>query len=308
MRLVTYLSDESSRLGAWIDPYVLDVQGATSHVLAGTAESELVSNTCQSMLSLLQAGDEALDALLSFVNEVIRDSKKSSEILVNLGVLIPIDNVQLLAPLPMPGKVICVAGNYPSPGINQEPDYPIIFLKPSSSVTGPGMPIWLSDMTQNVAIEVELSLVINKTARHISQDDALSYVAGYILANDIGDRDLEKRTSQWTSGKMFDSFTPMGPWLVTKDELPDPNSLQMTSLVNGIVVQKGSTSQMFFNGAELVSILSDLTTLYPGDVILTGSTKTMDGEPNPMIALSPGNTVTIKIEGLGELTNPVMKE
>jgi acylpyruvate hydrolase len=308
MRLVTYLSDESSRLGAWIDPYVLDVQGATSHVLAGTAESELVSNTCQSMLSLLQAGDEALDALLSFVNEVIRDSKKSSEILVNLGVLIPIDNVQLLAPLPMPGKVICVAGNFPSPGINQTPDSPIIFLKPSSSVTGPGMPIWLSDMTQNVAIEVELSLVINKTARHISQDDALSYVAGYILANDIGDRDLEKRTSQWTSGKMFDSFTPMGPWLVTKDELPDPNSLQMTSLVNGIVVQKGSTSQMFFNGAELVSILSDLTTLYPGDVILTGSTKTMDGEPNPMIALSPGNTVTIKIEGLGELTNPVMKE
>ena len=308
MRLVTYLSDESSRLGAWIDPYVLDVQGATSHVLAGTAESELVSNTCQSMLSLLQAGDEALDALLSFVNEVIRDSKKSSEILVNLGVLIPIDNVQLLAPLPMPGKVICVAGNYPSPGINQKPDYPIIFLKPSSSVTGPGMPIWLSYMTQNVAIEVELSLVINKTARHISQDDALSYVAGYILANDIGDRDLEKRTSQWTSGKMFDSFTPMGPWLVTKDELPDPNSLQMTSLVNGIVVQKGSTSQMFFNGAELVSILSDLTTLYPGDVILTGSTKTMDGEPNPAIALSPGDTVTIKIEGLDELTNPVMKE
>lgn len=308
MRLVTYSTDHSPRLGAWMDSYVLDLQGAASHILASSAESELVATTSQSMLSLLQAGDEALVALGSFVDRIALSSKKSWENLVKLGILIPIKDVQLLAPLPAPGKVICVAGNYPSPGVDQKPDYPIIFLKPSSSVTGPGMPIILSNLTQNVAIEVELALVINKTARHVSQDDALDYIAGYILANDIGDRDLEKRTSQWTSGKMFDSFTPMGPWLVTKNELPDPNSLPMTSMVNEVVVQKGSTSQMFFNCAELVSLLSDLTTLYPGDVILTGSTKIMGDQPNPAIALTPGDTVTIKIEGLGELSNPVTKE
>ena len=170
------------------------------------------------------------------------------------------------------------------------------------------MPIFLTDMTQNVAIEVELALVINKPARHINVNDALSCVAGYILANDIGDRDLEKRTSQWTSGKMFDSFTPMGPWLITKDEIPDPNALEMTSLVNGKVVQKGNTSEMFFNCSELISILSDLTTLYPGDVILTGSTKSMDGIANPTVSLTPGDTVSINIEGLGVLSNPVIKE
>ncbi len=308
MRLVTYLSRGVSRLGAWIDPYVLDIQGAVSHVLGEKDKGKLVASTCQSMLSLLQAKGEEWDTLRSVVSKVSQEATHNKENLADLGIFIPSDNVKLLAPLPTPGKVICVAGNYPSPGVDQKPEYPIIFLKPSSSVTGLGMPIVLSDLTQNVAIEVELALVINKPARHISVEEALSCVAGYILANDIGDRDLEKRTSQWTSGKMFDSFTPMGPWLVTKDELPDPNALQMISLVNGAAVQKGNTSQMFFSCAELISILSDLTTLVPGDVILTGSTKCMDGLPNPAIALSPGDTVTINIEGLGELTNPVIKE
>jgi len=308
MRLVTYSTDHSPHLGAWLDPYILDMKGAVIHLLGEAGRSEMIISACHSLLDLLKAGAEAWEIVRSTVEKVSQDINRYRHELIALGILIPIKDVQLLAPLPAPGKVICVAGNYPSPGVDQKPDYPIIFLKPSSSVTGLGMPIILTNLTQNVAIEVELALVINKTARHTSQDDALDYVAGYILANDIGDRDLEKRTSQWTSGKMFDSFTPMGPWLVTKDELPDPNSLQMTSLVNDVVVQKGSTSQMFFNCAELVSLLSNLTTLYPGDVILTGSTKIMGDQPNPTIALTPGDTVTIKIEGLGELSNPVVKE
>ena len=308
MRLVTYSSDESPRLGAWIDPYVLDIKGAVIHLLGEAGRSEMIISACQSLLNLLQAGDEAWEVMRSTVGKVSRDIGGYRQELIALGILRPIKSVQLLPPLPTPGKVICVAGNYPSLGADKKPDHPTIFLKPSSSVTSPGMPIVLSDLTRNVAIEVELALVISQKTRHISVEHALSCVAGYILANDIGDRELEKRTSQWTSGKMFDSFTPMGPWLVTKDEIPDPNTLQMTSLVNGKVVQKGNTSEMFFNCSELVSILSDLTTLYPGDVILTGSTKIMDGKPNPIVSLTPGDTVTIKIEGLGELTNPVVKE
>ena len=308
MRLVTYSSDESPRLGAWINPYVLDIKGAVIHLLGEAGRSEMIISACQSLLNLLQAGDEAWEVMRSTVGKVSRDIGGYRQELIALGILRPIKSVQLLPPLPTPGKVICVAGNYPSLGADKKPDHPTIFLKPSSSVTGPGMPIILSDLTRNVAIEVELALVISQKTRHISVEHALSCVAGYILANDIGDRELEKRTSQWTSGKMFDSFTPMGPWLVTKDEIPDPNSLEMTSLVNGKVVQKGNTSEMFFNCSQLISILSDLTTLYPGDVILTGSTKCMDGKPNPTVSLTPGDTVSINIEGLGVLSNPVIKE
>jgi acylpyruvate hydrolase len=234
--------------------------------------------------------------------------KNAAQSLVAEGVLLPSDQVHLMAPLPVPGKVICAAGNYPSAAADKKPDYPIIFLKPSSTVTGPGMPIYLSKLTQNVAYEVELALVISKLAWHVPPEEALHCIGGYLLANDVGDRDLEKRTSQWTSGKMFDSFTPMGPWLVTKDEIPYPGEREMLTTVNGEVVQKGSTAEMFFDPAQLVSILSDLTTLRPGDVILTGSPKMMDGQPNPVIALAPGDSVTISIDGLGQLTNPVQKE
>ena len=161
---------------------------------------------------------------------------------------------------------------------------------------------------ESVAYEVELAVVIGKRGRNLSSKDALSVVAGYTLANDLGDRLLEKRTSQWTSGKMFDTFTPMGPYLVTPDELPDPGNLEMFTRVNDQVVQRGNTSQMFFDVPQLVSYLSTLTTLEPGDVILTGSPKLMDGEPNPLVKLKPGDVVEVNIEQLSSLVNPVINE
>lgn len=308
MKLVTYSRQAQSRLGVWLPPYVLDLQSAGVYVLGESSESERFSDVCYSMMNLLKSWDGHWKTVSAVANRVQHDSTKNHEEFLSKGILIPIENVQLQAPLPAPGKVICVAGNFPAPGVGKKPEYPVIFLKPSSTVTGPGMPVWLSDITKDVAIEVELAIVISKTTRHVSIEESFSYIAGYILANDIGDRILEQRTSQWTSGKMFDSFTPMGPWLVTKDEIGFEDSLEMLSLVNGKVVQKGSTSEMFFKVPELVSILSDLTTLQPGDVILTGSTKCMGDDPNPLVALSAGDTVSIKIDGLGELTNPVLKE
>ena len=307
MKLVTYSRQAQSRLGVWCPPYVLDLQSAGAHVLGETSERERFSDVC-SMMNLLKSWDKHWKIVADVADKIQQDLTSDQEAFEKKGILIPIENVQLQAPLPAPGKVICVAGNFPAPGASEKPEYPVIFLKPSSTVIGPGMPVWLADITKDVAIEVELAIVISKTARHVSIGESFSHIAGYILANDIGDRILEQRTSQWTSGKMFDSFTPMGPWLVTKDEIGFEDSLEMLSLVNGEVVQKGSTSEMFFKVPELVSILSDLTTLRPGDVILTGSTKCMGDDSNPLVALSAGDTVSIKIDGLGELTNPVLKE
>ena len=170
------------------------------------------------------------------------------------------------------------------------------------------MPIWLTEMTTNVGYEVELAVIIAKRAHQVGIMEALSCIGGYTLANDVGDRNLEKRTSQWTSGKMFDSFTPLGPALLTPDELPDFHALKMETWVNDRQVQKGTLGEMFFPPDYLVSYISHLTTLEPGDIILTGSPKLMDGELAPAVALKAGDTVRITIDGLGELSNPVKDE
>jgi 2-keto-4-pentenoate hydratase/2-oxohepta-3-ene-1,7-dioic acid hydratase in catechol pathway len=308
MRLVSYQKEELHRLGIFIEGFIIDAQTASCFVLGESPEGRRLLTACEGMSSLLLAEDEVWQRLRDIVDEIKSRLNIDQDFLISKGVLVPSDEVVLLAPVQNPGKVICAAGNFPGPGPAVKPDFPIFFLKPSSGITAAGMPIWISVLTKSVAYEVELAIVIGKCARKVAPTDALDYVAGYTLANDVGDRLLEKRTSQWTSGKMFDSFTPMGPWLVTRDEILQPNNLAMSTIVNGQLVQKGSTADMFFSIPELISILSDLTTLQPGDLILTGSTKHMNGQPNPVVALKPGDSVTIKIDGLGELTNPVEME
>jgi acylpyruvate hydrolase len=129
-----------------------------------------------------------------------------------------------------------------------------------------------------------------------------------MVANDLGDRDLEKRASQWTTGKMMDSFTPLGPALVTCDELPEPGRLSLHTLLNGKMVQQGNTADMYFDVPYLISYISSLTTLLPGDIILTGSPKMMGTVPAPSIALRPGDLIEVEIDGLGRLSNPVIEE
>jgi acylpyruvate hydrolase len=308
MRLVSYSIKSIARLGAVLDGYVVDIKRALQFFGSNETEVTYLGDVYQNMMSLLQAGDDAWRVLHDTFQLASESYLNITEDLVHQEILIPNQKVKFSTPLPTPGKVICIAGNYPSHENNQKPDYPTVFLKPSSTITGPGMPVFLSDITQDVVVEVELGLVINRKTRHVSEKDALSSIAGYFLANDIGDRLLEKRSSQWTSGKMFDTFTPIGPWIVTKDEFPSTKNLEMTTLLNGIVIQKGNTSDMFFNVEEVISYLSDLTTLQPGDIILTGSPKLIGKNPNPSVTLSEGDTIAIKIDGLGELVNPVQKE
>ena len=151
----------------------------------------------------------------------------------------------ILAPIPRPGKVICIAGNYPAPNKLEKPDFPIVFLKPSGGVIGNQHSVIIPKAAESVAYEVELAVVIGKRSRNLTPQETLSVIAGYTIANDLGDRLLEKRTSQWTSGKMFDTFTPMGPILITPDELNNTSNLAIFTKVNDRIVQKGNTSNVF---------------------------------------------------------------
>jgi 2-keto-4-pentenoate hydratase/2-oxohepta-3-ene-1,7-dioic acid hydratase in catechol pathway len=150
--------------------------------------------------------------------------------------------------------------------------------------------------------------VIGSRAKHLAPEKALSCVAGYTMANDLGASDLEKRTSQWTTGKLMDTFCPLGPSLVTTDELNEPNNLTVTTRVNGKTVQLGSTRNMIFGVPFLLSYVSELATLEPGDVILTGSPKLMNDKPAPVVFLKPGDVVEVEIGSLGILRNPVADE
>jgi len=302
MQLVTYRHNNESRPGVLLDKKVIDVQSAYQKYCHATNQPTTWTNSYNSMLDFLKTGKDSLKVLIETIQFAQTNMSKEKDVLFDLK------DVTLLAPLSNPGKVICIGGNFPSAGKLTAPDYPIIFIKPASTITGPGMPVWIPEITSNVAYEVELAVVIGKRARKVTAGDAMNYVAGFTLANDLGDRVLEKRTSQWTTGKMFDSFTPLGPVIVTPDEIVDANNLPMETWVNNQQVQKGNTSEMFFDVEYLVSYISTLTTLEPGDIILTGSPKLMNGEPAPSVTLRPGDTVRISVDGLGELSNPIQEE
>jgi acylpyruvate hydrolase len=224
---------------------------------------------------------------------------------------LPVGDVELLAPLRRPGKVVCVGLNYRShlAEIGEpEPAYPILFLKPSTSIIGQGEAIVLPRVSRQVDYEGELAVVIGRRAKYVPEADALSYVAGYTCANDISAHDLEFRTSQWDSGKMCDTFCPLGPVLVTADEVPDPGRLRLRTSVNGRTVQDASTADMVFSMPFLISYVSSLATLEPGDVILTGTPAGVGCNRRPQTFLRPGDRVGVRIDGLGTLTNPVVAE
>ncbi len=226
----------------------------------------------------------------------------------NQGITFNHDEVEILPPISAPGKIICVGGNYPSPGKTSKPDYPTIFLKPNNTIVACDKPIILPQNSVQANIEVELVVVIGKKGRFIKSSEALEYIAGFTIANDIGDRMLEKRTSQWSSGKLFDTFTPLGPSIITPDEFNIEEPHKMIARINGEIFLKGNSTEMFFDVVSLISYISELTTLEPGDVILTGSPKMVDGIPSMERHLSEGDLIEAFVEGIGTLTNPVISE
>jgi 2-keto-4-pentenoate hydratase/2-oxohepta-3-ene-1,7-dioic acid hydratase in catechol pathway len=186
------------------------------------------------------------------------------------------------------------------------PESPYLFPKLSSSVVGPGDPIILdTDVTTEADWEGELAVVIGKTARNVPEKNALDFVFGYTAANDISARDVQRADPQWVRGKGLDTFCPLGPVIVTADEIPDPQNVRIRTWVNGDVVQDGNTADMVFSVRALISYLSRHFTLRPGDVILTGTPSGCGGFMTPPSFLAPGDQTTVEVQGIGRLTNPV---
>ena len=213
-----------------------------------------------------------------------------------------------MLPIERPQKIVCVGLNYRDHAEEQGvdlPERPLLFAKWPNTLIGPGDAIVLPAISQKVDYEAELGVVIGATARGASVENALEAVAGYLCANDVAGRDLQFSDGQWLRGKSLDTFCPVGPTLVPRDEVPDPQALGIRAILNGEVMQNSTTANMVFGVAEIVSFTSQAITLEPGDLILTGTPAGVGIFRDPKVTLQPGDEITIAIEGLGELTNPV---
>ena len=227
------------------------------------------------------------------------------------GEEVAVSDVTLLAPVPRPGKVICIGLNYrdhAAEGGNPIPDYPAVFLRGASSLLDPGAPMIFPEVSDQLDYEAELAVVIGKTATDVSADAALEHVAGYACFNDGSVRNYQRKSTQWTMGKNFDSTGGFGPDLVTPDELPPgAKGLSIVSRLNGQVMQNGSTGDMIFDTATLVSVLSQAMTLEPGDVIATGTPAGVGYARKPPVFMRPGDVVEVEIERIGVLSNPIAR-
>ena len=279
MKLVTFI-----RPGGLPEPGV--IQGDKITPLAGAGFS--------SVISIIAGGAETLAR--------VRAVEASA---------IALSSVKLMSPIPRPPKIICVGLNYRDHAIEsnmQIPTVPTIFCKFPTSVIGPGDTIVLPKASTQPDYEAELAVVIGKGGRHIAADRWQDHVFGYLNLNDVSARDFQLATTQWVIGKTFDTFCPMGPYLVTADEVADPHALDISLTLNGEVLQNSNTKHLIFQIPELIRHLSAVFTLEPGDIISTGTPSGVGFARKPPVYLKKGDTVVVKVQGLGELSNPVTVE
>jgi 2-keto-4-pentenoate hydratase/2-oxohepta-3-ene-1,7-dioic acid hydratase in catechol pathway len=224
----------------------------------------------------------------------------------------PLKGLQLLPVVPRPGKIICIGLNYAlhaKEGGNPIPDYPAVFFRGTTSLAAHGQPLLRPKVSDKFDFEAELVIVIGKQARHLTQANALSCVAGYTCMNEGSVRDYQRKSAQWTMGKNFDRTGGLGPEIVTPDELPQgPNALRITSRLNGETMQDSHTSDMIFSVPRILEILTEVMTLEPGDVIATGTPSGVGYARKPPVFMKNGDTMEIEIEGIGILSNPVVDE
>ena len=302
MRLVTYRRNvqEAARLGAIVDNLVIDLE-----YLGMSAGIDLPDN----MLDFIDLGPSAVASTTELLDAHAGHWP--------IGVAVPVQNVKLLAPIPRPRKNIFGIGlNYvehveeSSRSLDTSadlPKQPIIFSKPSTAIIGDGDAIQHNAaLTQQLDWEVELAAIIGTRATRVSEDEALSYVFGYSVMNDISARD-NRRAGQWIYSKGMDTYAPFGPCIVTADEIPDPQNLNLWLKVNGEIKQQSNTKHMLFKVATLVSDISAGITLEPGDVIATGTPSGVGAGRTPQEWLWPGDVVETCVEGIGLLRNPVVK-
>jgi 2-keto-4-pentenoate hydratase/2-oxohepta-3-ene-1,7-dioic acid hydratase in catechol pathway len=252
-----------------------------------------------SVRGLLDAGPEALKRAATVAGRA--DAVK-----------VPVASAKLLAPIPDPPKIVCVGLNYRDHAAESGapiPRDPVLFSKYATAIIGPGESIVLPKESQEVDYEAELVIVIGKKGRHLSKEAAIGHIAGYTIGHDVSARDwqLKKDGKQWMVGKTFDTFAPLGPELVTPDEVGDPHKLGIKLRLNGNMMQNSTTEQMIFSAGELVAYLSIVFTLQPGDVIYTGTPPGVGAARKPPVFLKGGDVVEVEIDRLGVLRNPVVQ-
>lgn len=293
MKLLTIKKHERYSLGVQIEGGIIDIEEAI-------AFQPPVERVAVTISQLIEGGETALIELRRYVEQLERNK-----------LLHQIDTISFGPCVLEPQKIICVGLNYRKHAEETNadiPKYPILFNKFSNALTGHGQPIQIPDETEQLDYEAELAIVIGKEANHVSREDALDYVFGYACANDLSARDLQLRTAQWMLGKTCDDFCPLGPYVVTSDEVEDPNNLRIQCTVNGEIRQDSNTSDMIFYCDEIISYISKHMTLKPGDIILTGTPEgVILGYPSEKRCyLKSGDIVTIEIEKLGSLSNEII--
>jgi 2-keto-4-pentenoate hydratase/2-oxohepta-3-ene-1,7-dioic acid hydratase in catechol pathway len=252
-----------------------------------------------SVASVIAGGAEALDRVERWLQR-----PPASE-------LPDMAEIKLRAPMQRPPKIICIGLNYrdhAEEGKMTLPDVPTVFCKFATSIIGPGDAIVLPKNSAKPDYEAEFVVVIGKRGRHIPEEKWRDYVFGYSMLNDVSARDFQMATTQWTMGKTFDTFAPFGPEIVTADEVEDPHNLAISLTLNGEVMQNSNTRNMIFQTPRLIAFLSSVFTLEPGDIISTGTPAGVGFARKPPRWLKPGDEVTVRVQGLGELTNPVVAE
>ncbi|MFH1314161.1 MAG: fumarylacetoacetate hydrolase family protein [Candidatus Eisenbacteria bacterium] len=299
MRLISYTRDTDERAGILIDQNVYDVESCSSYLGMEEMPTRL--------LCLLSAGrTPALHELHRKLTKALRDGQE-----LPLQCWASLEEIRVLAPIPRPPKIICVGRNYRDHAEEQGaklPQAPLLFAKAPTSVIAPGEPIVIPKGSEKVDYEGELALVIGREVRRAGEEDAAEAILGYCCMNDVTEREAQFSEKQWFRSKGMDTFAPLGPCIVTRDEIGDPPELEITTKLNSEVMQSSSTANLIFNPAAIVAFVTRNMTLLPGDIISTGTPGGVGVFRKPQVFLKSGDTVEITIEGIGTLTNPVIAE
>ena len=320
MKLVTFRTGANDRLGVVQGEWVVDI----GRLLRGLAKRQMpdeilrqpsfqpavdtllaAGSAPQDMIALLSRGEAWRQALRDVLHAVSGMNLRQA----GRSLAQPLQKVRLRPPIPRPNKIVCLGRNYAAHARergSEVPSHPLYFAKFNNTICGPGDPIVLPPNSLQVDYEAEMAVVIGKGGRRIPEEQAYEHVAGFLAANDVTARDMQKQDGQWFRGKSCDTFTPIGPWLVTREEISNPDHLRITLTLNGRTMQDSDTSFLIFKIPFLISYLSQSLTWETGDLILTGTPEGIGAQRNPPVFLKAGDVVSVALEGVGTLTNPVM--
>jgi len=294
MKLLSAQTPEGPRLAAKLEGGIL-VFSQAAHLFP-----EILGSIPASLEQIVMEGG-AVERFVATVAPLLSDSRVA-------GLLISEDKIELRKPF-QPRNIVCVGLNYRDHAEESNiapPTQPVLFAKWTNSAGGPGDSIVLPPDTDEVDYEAELAVIIGKKCKSVTSDQALDYVAGYACMNDVSARDFQRGDGQWVRAKSQDTFGPFGPYLISKDEISDPQSLPIRCILNGHTLQDSNTSKMIFGVRELIAFITRGVTLNPGDVISTGTPHGVGFAQKPPVFLKPGDTVTVEIDGVGRLTNSVV--